>query len=169
LRQWRIGIAGVAAAAMSILVGGCAGFAPFSAPGRDAATIVEKNVVQSRDVAQIFHVAAIDGVPVESSYEATRRASAGQPAMVVLPYEHRVPARPLRLTLVGTLLASSPSREDALRREGEFLRIEGDVSFTPAPGGAYFVAGELKKSGSSVWIADLATGQPRSARVTAAH
>ena len=113
----------------------------------------------------MFHVAAIDGVPVTSSREGTQRASAGQAVVTIVPFTHRVPVRPLRLTLAGTHLTATASREQSLRRQGGFLQVQGDVIFTPAPGGSYFVAGELKKSGSSLWIADLATGRRVSDRI----
>jgi hypothetical protein len=62
------------------------------------------------------------------------------------------------VTLVATH-RMRPEEAQGSRSAKTVWSVKGDVSFDPAPGGEYFVAGELKDEGSSVWIADLATGR----------
>lgn len=141
------------------MLSACTALVPVGSDSVGSARIVEQNFAESATVAQIFHVAAIDGVPVESSLEATRRATAGASGLTVMPFERRIPARRVRLTLVATRLAATAVDEQAMRAAGRLWRVQGDVIFEPTAGGDYFIAGELKPAGSSVWIAALRTGQ----------
>ena len=117
--------------------------------------------------AHLFYVRAFDGEPVRSSAQASRAAGYGGGFRTSLRYvEHRVPIKPLRVALVGTHVTGAPIHELALRASGEFLRVEGEVTFTPVEGGEYFVKGELQKSGSYVCIADARTEQCVTQQVT---
>lgn len=72
----------------------------------------------------------------------------------------RVPVAPLKLKLVASHVTAAPIHEIASRAAGTFFFVEGELSFTPAEGGNYVVKGELKKDGSSVWLADAKTLEP---------
>jgi hypothetical protein len=114
----------------------------------------------------VFYVESIDGRPIRSALIATRGASRDKGFALSLQSEmRRVPVAPLKLKLVGTHVTAAPIHEIASRAAGTFFSVEGEVSFTPVEGGDYVVKGELKKEGSSVWLADAKTQEPVTAPV----
>lgn len=148
---------------------GCATYEPTVPAGYagPTATIGEHSFTEDWAKSQMFYIESIDGKAVESSLQATRRASAGKGlAMVLRSVDHTVPARPLKLKLVGTHVTGAPIHEIVSRTAGTFFSVEGEVTFTPEPGGSYFVTGKLQKKGSAVWIADEKTEKPVSDIVT---
>ena len=151
------------------LVSGCATSEPPVPAGYTGptATIGEHGFAEDRMKGQLFYIESIDGKPVESSLQATRRATAGQGmSLSIRSVDHTVPIKPLRLKLVGTHITGAPIHEIASRAAGTFFRVEGEVTFTPEEGGSYFVTGKLQKEGSAVWIADVKTEQRVSELVT---
>lgn len=160
-----IGAFGVALLALTA----CAGPGPLVPGSEPTALIIEQNFAEDPSTAQLFYVAAIDSVPVDSSLQATRKATAGSSLLSLVSVERRIPVRSMRLTLIATHIRATPGQEAASRAAGTFLRVEGDVTLHPVADGTYFVAGELKRAGSSVWIADLKTGRRVSEVVTELH
>lgn len=121
------------------------------------ATISDHGFAEDGSKGQIFYVAEIDGKTVPNQRSTTAQASFGRGFSLTLGRAERVvPARPLRLKLVGTHVTAAPVHEMASRMAGTFFEVEGEVVFTPLPGHAYFVTGRLDKGGSSVWLADAA-------------
>ena len=124
------------------------------APG---AVIVEQCFAETKSTEEMFYVTAIDGVPVRPGCvrRATQGASAG--GLTPVTATRRLAPHPQRVTLVASHRVT-PEEAAASRSGKTAWYVEGDVNFDPTPGGRYFVAGELKETGSSVWIADLQTG-----------
>src|SRR6185295_6695306 len=70
----------------------------------------------------LFYIRAIDGKPVSTSLEATRRATYNRGLRLFSKYlEHRVPARAIVLGIVGTHVTAAPLQEIGLRLFGDFL------------------------------------------------
>jgi hypothetical protein len=139
---------------------GCATQAPPAEILGPSASISDHGFPEDGFKARLFYVRAVDGQPIRSSAQASRAAGYGGGFRTNLRYlEHKVPVKPLRIALVGTHVTGAPIHEIALRASGEFLRVEGEVSFTPEADGQYFVKGELFKSGSYVCVADAKTEQ----------
>jgi hypothetical protein len=141
--------------------------AQYSGP---TAVIGEDGHYEDASKGQLFYVEAVDGVQVESGLILTRRATYGMGSRVILKYGvHRVPAKPLKIKLVGTHVTGAPIHEMASKVAGTFFSVEGEVAFTPQADGAYFVTGTLEKGRSSVWIADVKTKERVSAVVNEAR
>lgn len=145
------------AVGLLLLVSSCANFEPTIPKGYSGPTaeISDDFLWETSSKNQLFYVEAIDGKPVESALILTRRASAGQGFSVsARTATHQIPAIPLRLKIVASHVTGAPIHEISSRAAGTFLHIEGEVNFTPSPGGHYLVAGRLLGSDSSVWIVD---------------
>ncbi|GAP38000.1 hypothetical protein ISF6_4194 [Piscinibacter sakaiensis] len=109
---------------------------------------------------QLFAATGIDGRPIANASSDSHSASWGQGyAMSVVLTTRRVPARAMRIKLLGTHQTAAPIHEIASRAAGTFFSVEGVVDFQPEGGRHYIVKGELKKAGSSVWIEDRETGR----------
>ncbi len=130
------------------------------------AVMFEQNFAEDDSTEEMFYVAAIDGLPVKSARKALPRASDVSTGLAPVTSELRLHLRPQRLTLVAKHLHALPSEAAPNKREYTDWQVQGEVVFDPARGGEYFVAGELKKDGSSVWVADWKTGQRVSSVVT---
>jgi hypothetical protein len=157
--------------ALSIVaaLSGCAQLAPavpddYKGP---VAFISDSVVQEDGRKGQVFYVASINGISIPSALTATRQASQNQGFALSLHSEmRRVPVEPLKLKLVASHVTAAPIHELASRAAGTFFFVEGEVSFTPVEGGDYVVKGELKKDGSSVWLADAKTLEPVTAGVS---
>jgi hypothetical protein len=111
-------------------------------------------------------VLEIDGLAISNSVAATTGASSGQGMNLSTVYLQRaIPARPMKVKLLGTHKTAAPIHEMGSRMAGTFFSVEGVVEFSPEPDGKYIVKGELKKEGSSVWIENVATKQPVTQKV----
>ena len=153
----------LATLALLVALSGCATYEPPVPVGYTGptASIGEHGISEDSSKAKLFYVEAIDGKPVRSSLIATRRATAGRGFSLAMDYVvHTVPARPLRLKLVGTHVTGAPIHEIASRAAGTFFSVEGELTFTPEPDGEYFITGKLQKEGSAVWVADARTEKP---------
>ena len=154
---------GLSLVVLVALCAGCATYEPtlpkdYAGP---TATIAEHVFSEGDTKGQLFYIESIDGKEILSSHQATLKATLGRGFSLALrSVEHVVPARPLRLKLVGTHMTGAPIHEMASRAAGTFFRVEGELVFTPQAGGAYFVTGKLQKEGSAVWIADVKSEQP---------
>jgi len=144
-----------------LFVVGCATPEPAPVFTGPTAFISDSVIPEDSMRGQVFYVDAIDGKRVDSAAQETRRSSAGKGLSLSLWSKLRqVEVRPMRLTLVGSHITGAPIHELASRAAGTFFSVEGNVTFTPVAGKKYVVKGELKKSGSSVWLADEETQQP---------
>jgi hypothetical protein len=101
----------------------------------------------------VFYVSSIDDNPVQNARIATRQSSQGTGfSLNTRGFSRPVPVRAMKLRLVGTHVTGAPIHELASRAAGTFFSVEGDITFTPKEGVMYRVQGDLKKTGSSVWI-----------------
>jgi hypothetical protein len=144
------------------LLGGCATYKPvpdgYTGP---TARIVDSSYQETGGKGRLYYVESVDGNKIENARNATGQASYGRGFSLSIRSSIRdVPIRKMRLRLVGTHVTAAPIHEIASRAIGEFFSVEGDVDFTPEAGKVYEVRGELKKTGSSVWIVDQATSEP---------
>jgi hypothetical protein len=152
----------LATAACGALLAGCAGYGPTVPPGYfgPLASIRDSGMVESQDLGQLFYLAAVDGQPVYSSLEQTRRQSQRNNYVLTLDFvEQTVPARSLRLKIAGRHVTPGRAQALGLRAEGRYLEIEKELSFLPEPNGRYRVAGRLQPAGSDVWIEDARTSR----------
>ena len=146
-----------------MFLAGLAGCATFEKPiptGYEGpiAAIGEDGSYEESSRGKLFYVESIDGKRVESGLALTRRATANLGFRVILQYAvHQVPAKPLRIKIVGTHVTGAPIHEIAARAAGTFYSVEGEIDFTPEADGAYFVTGQLEKGTSTVWIAEVKT------------
>jgi hypothetical protein len=147
---------------------GCAMYEPVSG-GYNGPVAVIRDSAESEDTmkGRLFFVEEVDNNRINNIRISTRQASAGRGFWLATGYAMRpVPARTMRLKLVGTHVVAAPIHEMASRAIGTFFDVEGVIEFTPRPNGKYTVRGELKKNASSVWIEDDETREPASAKVT---
>lgn len=150
------------------LISGCATqYKPipdgYSGP---TATIEDTKEREGDYKARFFVVTEIDGHKIENGINKARSASSGMGFRLEGGYVTRqVPARPMKVKLVGTHVTGAPIHEIFSRAKGTFFHVEGEVAFTPVPGGEYVVMGELKENGSSVWIEDTKTHQAVTAKI----
>jgi hypothetical protein len=117
----------------------------------------------------LFVAEEIDGQEIDNSISATRRAGVNRGLSINLKVSERaVPAKPMKVKLIGTHQTGAPIQEIVSRMAGNFFSVEGVVDFDPTPGGDYEVRGELSKDASTVWIEDARTHLPVTNKVTTA-
>ena len=132
------------------------------------ATIEDTKEREGDSKARLFVLAKIDGHPIENGIDKARSASSGMGFRLEGGYASRqIPARPMKVRLIGTHVTGAPIHEIFSRAAGTFFSVEGEVAFTPVPNGTYAVKGELKENGSSVWIEDTRTNQPVTEKIVA--
>jgi len=79
-----------------------------------------------------------------------------------------LPARPSKIKLRGGEMTGAPITALFSQLTGSSLQpVEGIVDLVPTEGASYTVKGELKATGSSIWIEDDATHQPVTAKIIA--
>jgi hypothetical protein len=118
--------------------------------------------------ARFFVVAEIDGHKIENGISEARSASYGKGFMLEGGYAFRhIPARTMKVKLLGTHVTGAPIHEIFSRAAGTFFSVEGEIMFTPSPNGTYVVKGELKESGSTIWIEDTKTNSPVTEKIVA--
>ena len=147
--------------ALLLAVSGCAPLpaVPDGYPG-PTARVSDSREYENGGKAAFFVLAAINGRPIETSLEASRRASYGKGFSLSAQYiERQVPAESMRVKLIGTHQTVAPIHEIFSRLGGHFQSVEGVVDFKPASNGNYIVKGELNSSGSAVWIENRDTGE----------
>jgi len=132
---------------------------PDGYPG-PTARVSDSREYENGGKAAFFVLAAINGRPIETSLEASRRASYGKGFSLSAQYiERQVPAEPMKVKLIGTHQTAAPIHEIFSRIGGYFQSVEGVVDFAPAANGNYIVKGELSPNGSSVWIENRDTSE----------
>ena len=157
IRGTRLAVLGVAA----LVLQGCASFEPTIPVGYTGptASISDHGFNESTSKGQIFYVESIDGKPVQTGSMLTQQASNGQGFGLTLAYaQHPIPARPLRVKIVGTHITGAPIQAIASQIAGTFYKVEGEVNLNPVEGHRYFVMGKLAKDASKVWILDPEVG-----------
>lgn len=103
--------------------------------------------------ANFFYVSQIDNKPVQNSFDLTRAKKDRQSLEIrPVPYERRIVAREITVTIWGKTEYGSPNAGSAMNR------IAGNITFTPAANQTYFIKGELSARYSAVWI-EAANGQ----------
>ncbi|MDD5328686.1 MAG: hypothetical protein PHX38_01670 [Sulfuricella sp.] len=141
---------------------GCATYKPipdgYTGP---QATVRDSGHSEDGTKAQLFALTDIDGNRIMNSFWASANASHGRGfALTVVISDRQVPATSMKATLKGSHTTAAPIHAIASQMAGTFYSVEGTVDFSPKPSGKYVVKGELRKSGSTVWIEDSETGQP---------
>ena len=161
-RSWFIAIA-------ALFLASCATYQPVP-PGYtgSTATLSDRAVRESGTKAQLFVAEEIDGHRIQDSIAATARRSYGLGFTVMTEVvEREVPVRPMKVKVKATHVTGAPIHALLSEAAGTFYSVEGIVEFTPQPGKKYFVWGELKAHGSSVWISEEGTnGMPATEKVT---
>lgn len=124
------------------------------------ATVADSGASEDSNKARIFYLASVDGVAIPNASGASRRASSGQGFHLTTVFPTRfVPAKPLKVVVVGTHATGAPIHSIASMLSGTFWSVEAELDFTPEVDKAYVVRGNLEKDNSTVWIEDAATGQ----------
>jgi hypothetical protein len=101
----------------------------------------------------LFYAASIDGKDIPSSYNTSQAGDLGKSYDLLTRYvSRRVEIKPQRVKIIGIYVGASPVTTLFKTSEGR-TPIGGVVEFTPEPGGAYIVRGELGDKGA-VWIED---------------
>lgn len=130
------------------------------------ATVIDTIYVEDRTKAQMFALTDVDGNRIMNSFWASASASQGRgAALTAIATTRQVQAKPMKATLRASHATGAPIHEIASRIAGTFFTVEGVVEFDPKPDRRYEVRGELSKQRSSVWIQDVETGQPVTAKV----
>jgi hypothetical protein len=148
-----------ASALFAVLISGCANV-PATPAGYTGPTAKVTDTFRSegRSKGRFFVLGAIDGQPIDSALTKSAEKTAGRGfALSGGNFDRMVPARPLKVKLVGTHRTGAPIHELFSRAAGTFFHVEGEVAFTPKPDGNYVVRGELKENGSEIWIEDAWT------------
>jgi len=123
------------------------------------ATIEDTSRGETAHRAQFFYVELIDGHIVENSLRRSVAANAGRGfAMLTLPYQRDLPARPVTVMLVGEVVYGAPI--EAMFNAGRLYSVRRHVRFTPAPNAIYRVAGELSSDRQLVWLESTAGERP---------
>lgn len=149
-------------ACVGLVLAGCATYAPTVPRGYTGATATlrESALQEDESKGQLFHLAEVDGQPVYSSYQLTRRNNEGRGLSLAFSFvQQTLPAAPVRLKIVGRHVTGAPIQAIGLGLSGDLLYVEKDVSFTPEAGGEYRVAGKLAPRASDVWIEEARSGR----------
>ena len=144
---------------------GCTSFAPPVPPTYTGPTALVMDWGETAGPQVEFYVLkAIDGQENRTTIDASRALSAARNyQLFVVPVERRVPARPMKATLLASYYWPSPVQEWSAKGNGRFLTVEGVVDFDPQPDRTYVVKAILTPALSQVWIED----EQSKARVTA--
>jgi hypothetical protein len=152
----------LAAVILCLLIAGCATRRPLLPDGYTGATasIADSGVAEAKEMSRLFFVEAVDGKRPERRLMASHNVSYHEGGTYTLAkVSRRVAAQPMRLKLVGVRTGPTLFQAVRVRARGAYRHVEGEIVFTPSPGGDYTVTGELGKEGSSVWLMDSATGK----------
>lgn len=151
-----------------LLLAACAPYEPVPEDfGGPVATVEDSGFSEDETRARLFGLVAIDGRVIENTFSASAGRSRGEDAELTTVFPDRpVPIRRMMVTLRGSHASGAPLHAMAARVAGTFFSVEGTVEFTPMTGRRYRVTGRLDKERSSVWIEDMATGEPVTAIVS---
>ena len=139
------------------VVSGCAS-GPVVPPGDAGPVAYLADLQESSDPhkRRVFYVDEIDGRKVDSKLDVNAKGSAA------VTYERPVPARPLRIKLVGTHAGQAPIFDLLGQASGKFVSVDGVITFTPVADVHYRVNGLLRTGCPSVWIEDATTHEKAS-------
>jgi hypothetical protein len=151
-----------AIAVTGALLSGCATFNPLPEGYSGAtATLADSFIQEDGTKGQFYAIEAYNGNNINNAIIETREASYGHGLSLYARGAQRlIPAKPFRAKIVGTHQTGAPIHEITSRLAGTFFSVEGEIDFSPAPGGIYTVKGQLSKEISAVWIEDDATHLP---------
>lgn len=125
------------------------------------ATVQDSGQREDSTKAQLFYLASIDGVNIPNAAAESRRSSSGRGFQLTTVFPSRfVPAKPLKVVLVGTHATGAPIHAIASMVTGSFRSVEAELEFTPEVDKTYVVRGNLETENPTVWIEDAATGRP---------
>lgn len=125
------------------------------------ATVHDSGQTEDSTKARLFYLASIDGVSIPNAAAESRRSSSGRGFQLTTVYPSRlVPAKPLKVVLVGTHATGAPIHAIASMLTGSFRSVEAELEFTPEVDTAYVVRGNLETENPTVWIENATTGQP---------
>jgi hypothetical protein len=125
------------------------------------ATVRDSGQREDSSKAQIFYLAAVDGVSVENAAGESRRISSGQGFNLTTTFPSRpVPVKLLRVKLVATHATGAPIHAIASKLAGSFRSVEKEIEFMPEADRVYVVKGNLQTDNPTVWLEDAATGKP---------
>ncbi|MBV9993455.1 MAG: hypothetical protein JOZ72_19440 [Alphaproteobacteria bacterium] len=148
-----------APALAAVLLCGCSSSEEFNPDdfGGPIATIADSGIQTSRSEVDFFFVSQVGGKEVTTSIDRTAQNNAGMGFSVRPVFaEHRVPAEPVTVAIVGRTYYGAP----VLSLANTVYEVKGKVKFTPLPNRVYRVAGALTPDYSAVWIEEEATGKP---------
>lgn len=133
---------------------GCASYQPVPEGYAGPTAIVYDTVAAAGyGKGRFFVLAEVDGHSIWTSLDATRQANFGGGFnLAPIAVERKVPARPMKVKLIGTHATGAPIHEFFSRAAGQFKSIEGVVEFSPVAGERYVVNGLLDDEGPVVWI-----------------
>jgi len=139
-------------------------------PGYNGPTVPTKDTViaQGKARALFFVIHSVDGTNINNAILESRRASNGQGyTLVATEATRQLPVRPMKVKLIAREETGAPIHAIFRGLAGHALpSAVGEVDFTPKEGDQYAVVGEITQNGSSVWIQDLTTNSPATAKVS---
>ncbi|MFG6467173.1 hypothetical protein [Roseateles sp. BYS87W] len=147
---------------------GCAsfkGFEPATPEGFSGATVNVADRLEpiGNDLVQVFELTRFDGRRLLSSSVATLNANQGRGFSVKpVALTNEVPPGPAQVQLQVVTQYAAPF----LAMTHPTCRVQGEVAFTPELGQAYRVTGRVAAEACEVWIENLATHQPVTAKVS---
>lgn len=165
-----------------LVLGGCATYGPSIPPAPVPETysgpvvsVTDSAIPDSRYKGLLFGLMEIDGKAIDNVFEATRRSSQANATPFrrveagFLLYSsvvtRRVPVRPMKVRLRASHATGAPIHAVFSAVSGDFVSVEGSVEFAPEVGHEYVVTGILSSNNRSVWIEDIATGEPATKKV----
>lgn len=153
---------------LAVGLSGCATYQPVP-PGYAGSTAMlsDSSVSEGLTKAQLFVAMEIDGNAIRNGIGETAGASYGRGFKIMAtPVERAIPARPMKVKLKGTHATGAPIHALISHAIGTFYSVEGVVDFSPEANKRYFVWGELKEHGSTIWISEEGhEGQPVTEKV----
>lgn len=157
-----------AAVLLTLALAGCASYQPVPEGYAGAtATVRDTGTTEDMTKARLFGMVEVDGNRIMNTFWASANASHGRGASLFQVYPERtVQAKPMKVLLRGSHATGAPIHAMASQLAGTFFSVEGQVDFTPKPGGRYAVKGDLTKEKSTVWIEDEETGLPATVKVS---
>jgi hypothetical protein len=120
------------------------------------ATIRDTGAAETGSRAVMFWLNEVDGKQIKTSPGETAAKNQGRGFSMSPVFIGRdVPAKPLKLQLVGSRIFAAP----ILALTNPSYRVEGTVDFEPKDGKVYEVRGEVGEKYSAVWVVDAGTGE----------
>ena len=151
-----------------LLTYGCATVSPSIPEGYSGprATLQDSGATEGGTKGRVFAALELDGQGINNSLRETRIASQNRGfALSFRLTDREVPAKKLKVKLIGTHILAAPIHELASRVAGTFFSVDGEVELTAEAGETYIVTGELSKEKSCVWVMRRSSQSPASEKV----